>query len=109
VEIDAAALAVAAENARLNGLESRLQLVRGDARAVAGAWPFIVANIRAAELIEMAPTLVRRAASRGRLVLSGIPGGVAPDVQRAYERLGLRCVQTRERGGWVALELVASW
>jgi ribosomal protein L11 methyltransferase len=109
IDIDAEALAVAAENARLNALGERLQLIRGGPDAVAGTWPLIVANVLAAPLIEMAPALVRRVGHHGRLVLSGIPSSVEPDVDRTYRHLGLRHVRATSRAGWVALMLQASW
>jgi ribosomal protein L11 methyltransferase len=109
VDIDDGALRVAAENARINGLDTRLQLARGGPETVAGAWPLVLANVLAAPLIEMAPALVRRVAHRGRLVLSGIPSSVEPDVDRAYRRLGMRRVGVKSRAGWVALLLQASW
>jgi ribosomal protein L11 methylase PrmA len=109
VDVDADALDVAAANVRLNGLAGRLWLVRGGPDAVRGAWPLIVANVRAAELMEFAPALVRRTASGGRLVLSGIPQSVAPDVEQAYRRLGLTRVSSAEREGWTALVLAPSW
>ena len=109
LDIDAEALTVAAENARLNDLGERLWLVRGGPDAVRGAWPLVVANIRAAELMAMAPTLARLVASRGRLVLAGIPTSVAPDVQLVYRRLGMSLVSLAERDGWAALVCQPSW
>jgi len=52
---------------------------------------------------------VRRVGHHGRLVLSGIPESVEPDVSRAYRRLGMHRVDMQSRGGWVALVLQASW
>jgi ribosomal protein L11 methyltransferase len=109
VDVDGDALRVATENARLNGLAPRLSLVRGAPHALRGAWPLVLANIRAAELMELAQTLVRRVSSGGRLVLSGIPGSVAVDVEQAYRRLGMKQVGSESRGGWTALVLVPSW
>jgi ribosomal protein L11 methylase PrmA len=109
LDLDAGALRAAAENARLNALGRRLQLVRGGPDAVAGAWPLVVANLATAPLVELAPVLVRRVGHRGRLVLSGIPSSVEPEVDRAYRRLGLRRVRAQSRAGWSALVLQASW
>ena len=109
LDIDAEALRVAAENARLNGLDRRLQLTRGGPDAVAGAWPLVVANLLAAPLVELAPVLVRRVGHHGRLVLSGIASSVEKDVDRAYRRLGMHHVLARSRAGWSALVLQASW
>jgi ribosomal protein L11 methyltransferase len=109
LDIDAEALRAAAENARLNALDRRLQLARGGPDAVAGTWPLVVANLLAAPLVELAPVLVRRVGHHGRLVLSGIPSSVEPDVDRAYRHLGMQHVRAQSRAGWSALVLQASW
>ena len=109
VDTDDEALRAAAENARINGLDQRLQLVNGGPEAVAGTWPLVVANILSAPLIEMAPALVRRAGHQGHVVLSGIQATVDQEVGRAYRDLGMRLVATKRHEGWVALVLQASW
>lgn len=109
LDIDDEALRVAAQNARINALHERLELARGGPEAVAGTWPLVLANVLAAPLIEMAPTLVRRVGHHGQLVLSGIPSSVEPDVHDAYRRLGMQRVRTTSRAGWVALVMQASW
>ena len=109
IDIDNEALCVAADNARLNGLDDRVQLRLGGPETIAGTWPLVTANVLAAPLIEMAPTLVRRVGHRGQLVLSGIPASVEPDVHQAYKHLGMRCLDVTSRAGWVALVLQAFW
>ena len=109
LDLDAEALRTAAENARLNGLDRRLRLVRGGPEAVAGTWPLVVANLLAAPLVELAPALVRRVGHHGRLVLSGIPPSLEPAVDRAYRRLGMYHVLAQSCAGWSALVLQASW
>jgi ribosomal protein L11 methyltransferase len=109
LDIDTTALKVAAENARLNDMAARFQLVNGGPDAVSGVWPLVVANVLAAPLIAMAPLLVRRVASRGLLILSGIPRSAASEVRSAYKHLGMRNIGSEERGGWVALIFRASW
>ena len=109
IDVDDEALGVAAENARINGLDDRLQLTPGGPEAISGTWPLVVANVLAAPLMEMAPALVQRVGHRGQLVLSGIPCSVEQDVAHAYLRLGMRRVGVNSRGGWVALVLQASW
>ncbi|MGE0593222.1 MAG: 50S ribosomal protein L11 methyltransferase [Vicinamibacterales bacterium] len=109
LDLDARALAAADANARLNGLRDRLWLVRGGLEAVHGRWPLVLANVLAAPLIEMAPALGRCLAHRGRAILSGIPQAVAPDVSRAYQRVGLHAVGRETSAGWSALVFQASW
>jgi ribosomal protein L11 methyltransferase len=109
VDIDPDAVHAAAENARLNGVLSRLALVRGGPEALAGAWPLVLANVVPAPLIAMAPALARRVARSGRLVLSGIRSSLAHDVEHAYLRVGMRRVYSDTRDGWTVLTLHASW
>jgi ribosomal protein L11 methyltransferase len=109
LDIDPSALQSARANARLNSLADRLHLLRGGPEALHGAWPLVVANILAAPLIEAAPAVVRCVAHRGRLMLSGISVGMAPEVARAYEHLGMRPIQSEVRDGWSCLLLAASW
>lgn len=109
LDVDADAVRVAAENARLNRLAARLHVVLGGPEVLSGTWPLVVANILAALLIEMAPALSRLVARRGRLLLSGIRSPLAAEVEHAYRHLGLRRVQARTRDGWTALTFQASW
>jgi len=109
IDIDAEALRVAGENARLNGLASRLDLAHGGPDGLNGAWPLVVANVQAAPLIEMAPALARRVGHYGRLVLSGIPRSAAGNVAGAYRHLGMRHADTRSRSDWSALLMQATW
>ena len=109
LDLDDEALRVAAQNARLNGMDHRLQLTRGVPEQLTTTSPLVVANVLAAPLIEMAPTMVRRLAHHGRLLLSGIPASAESDVSTAYQRLGLRFQHVMSRDGWVALVLRATW
>jgi ribosomal protein L11 methyltransferase len=109
IDIDEEALRAAVKNAKLNGVADRLAVMRGGPETVAGSWPLVLANVLAAPLIQMAPTLVRRVGHHGRLILSGIPFAVEPDVDQAYRRLGMEHVRSLSRGGWVALVMQASW
>lgn len=109
VDIDIDAMRVAEANARLNGLAPRLRLVCGGPEALSGAWPLVLANVLAAPLIEMAPTLARRVGRRGRLVLSGIRASLADEVMQSYRRVGMRPVGADTRDGWSVLTLQASW
>jgi ribosomal protein L11 methyltransferase len=109
IDIEEDALAVAAENARINALGDRLQLMQGGPETVTGTWPLVLANVLAGPLIEMAPALVRRIGHQGELVLSGIPVSLEAEVDRVYRDLGMRRVGGNARAGWVALVLTASW
>jgi ribosomal protein L11 methyltransferase len=109
LDTDADALRVAEENARLNGLANRLELVLGGPDVVNGNWPLVVANVLAAPLMEMAPILVRRVGTRGRLILSGIPSSLESEVMRTYQHLGMRHIGSKTLSGWTMLIAQASW
>jgi len=109
IDIDANAVRTAAENARVNGLSSRLHVVHGGPETLAGSWPLVLANVLTAPLIDMAPTLVRRVGGGGRLVLSGIRSSLAGDVEQAYRHAGMKHVRSQARDGWTALTLHAPW
>ena len=109
LDIDADALRIASENAGLNNLTDRLQLVFGGPDVVDGTWPIVVANVLAAPLIEMAPVLVRRVGPGGRLILSGIRSSLEFEVRQTYQRLGMRHIRSETRAGWTVLVMEASW
>jgi len=109
LDVDAHALEAAAENARLNHLAGRLQLVLGGPDAVEGVWPLVVANVLAAPLIGMAPALVRRLGRRGRLILSGIPWSLESEVWQTYRHLGMRHLASNTHAGWTVLVAQAPW
>jgi ribosomal protein L11 methyltransferase len=109
LDINADALIIAADHARLNNLADRLQLVLGGPDAVTGTWRLVVANVLAGTLIDMAPVLVRRVGSGGRLILSGIPWSLESEVRQAYQQLGMRHVRSETRDAWTVLVTQASW
>ena len=82
IDIEDEALRVAAENARIDALDQRLQLTRGGPEALTETWPLVLANVLPGPLIEMAPALARRVGHHGQLVLSGIPSSVEYDVDQ---------------------------
>ena len=110
VDVDPDAVAVTRENAARNGLASRLHADDTPVGAVVERYRFVVANIEARTLVDLAPLLSQRVAVGGWLVLSGI---VAPevdptqcrDVLQAYA--ALRVEEVKRRGEWVAAVLRA--
>ena len=109
VDTDPDAIVVAGENARLNGFAGRLDLVRGGPEALSGSWPLVLANVLAAPLIDLAPALVQRVQHGGRLVLSGVPNSMVPEVEQVYRHLGMRRLGETARAGWAAMVLCPSW
>ena len=91
-DMDPQSVKVAAENMRLNGVANRI--ATAVAAGVDHTWlrqspPFdlLIANILAGPLIRLAPSLARKVAPGGTLLLSGILIPQAPQVIAAYLRV----------------------
>ncbi|XXX76833.1 50S ribosomal protein L11 methyltransferase [Sorangium sp. So ce134] len=101
VDIDAAAIAIAAESARRSGVEARVRF--------ATAWPdgtfdIVVANILRDVLAELAPLIVARLAPAGTLILSGLVSTDVPEIVARYAPLlAGRRPEIFERGAWRTL------
>jgi len=109
---DPAALAVAEDNATLNGLAGRvdflvLDLLEAGAGAalkkLAPAFDLITANLTLAPLLELAPRLTALAGPAGRLILSGLLESQAAEAAAAYEALGWIQEANPLREEWAAL------
>jgi release factor glutamine methyltransferase len=103
VDISAAALAVARDNARMLGLSSRAQFRQGDwARELAGAWQVIVSNppyIIESAIADLAPEVARY---DPRVALAGGADGL-----ESYRRLVPQAARLLAPGGILALEVGA--
>lgn len=101
VEIDAAANAVAEENARRSGVVDRV--------AFGSAWPggrfeLVVANILRGVLLALAEDVVRRLEPGGVLILSGLVSTDVPEIVACYApKLEGRRPEVFERGSWRTL------
>ncbi len=107
-DIDPIATAVAAGNARANGMGGRIRFVTaaglGDGR-LAGRYDLVIANILARPLIELAPRLRRAVAAGGRIVLSGLLVGQANEVSAHYRAAGFALDRRQDLVGWSILTL----
>ena len=101
VDSDPTSMALARENAALNGLPE-VELSGATLDQVAGPFDLVVANILANTLVELAPSLVRH--SRQRLVLAGVLAPQEPEVRRAFLARGLLDDGGGRDGDWVRLD-----
>jgi ribosomal protein L11 methyltransferase len=110
VDIDPQAVQAAQENAADNGVIERLELEVGSLREVLdGRFGLRQADLVLANIL--APVLARLLGEGlgellspgGVLVLSGILAEQAGEVQAAMEASGLRLIEVRQMGDWVAL------
>ena len=108
VDLDPEAVRVARGNARVNGVEDLVSVVRGDGYAAApvarhAPYDLITANLLARPLRAMAPDLAARLAPGGVAVLSGLLRGEAVAVSAAHRAQGLRPGDRIDRGDWTTL------
>jgi len=107
---DPVAVAVAAENAKANGVESRIAFAC--AGGLAHPWlrhaaPFdlIIANILAGPLKALAAEVGKAARKGGIVMLSGLLEPEAPAVIAAYGAHAFALVEHRRIAGWATLAL----
>ena len=106
-DIDAPSVAIAEENAEINGAQGiRVRRADGIDAGVAEAGPFdlVLANILAEPLIALADDVARVLAPGGRVVLAGLLARQAAAVEAAYAEAGLT-VRDRLGEAWPVLLL----
>jgi ribosomal protein L11 methyltransferase len=112
-DVDPVSIEVTEENAAINAV--RLGRARGQLELAVAAgldhprlktrapYDLIIANILAAPLIELAPSVASALEAGGRLILAGLLDGQAEAVATAYRRQGLMLASRIERGEWPTL------
>ncbi|WJR76991.1 50S ribosomal protein L11 methyltransferase [Bradyrhizobium sp. NP1] len=109
-DIDAPSVAVARENARLNGAANLVQVIEAtgfSAPAFSGHGPFdlVLANILANPLRQLAGPMLRHLAPSAFVILSGLLTPQATAVVAAYRARGLVPVRHLKIEGWSSLLL----
>ena len=107
-DIDAASVTVARENARLNGVGSRVHVVRATgfaapAFAQRGPFDLVLANILANPLRQLARPMSRHLANGAEIILSGLLHHQACAVISAYRARGLVPARHLKIDGWSSL------
>lgn len=98
-DVNPDAVASARRNGALNGVAGRLAHLQGGVEDLAGStFDLVVANIGGELLLDRAAEVAALARPRGRLLLSGLLGGWAGEIETAYGRLGCRVVERRFPG-----------
>ena len=108
-DMDPVAVAVAAENARRNGVQSRVLVLKAEGlahpalrRAKAD---LLFANLLLRPLLKLAPAFARTLRPGGVCVLSGILEPQARQVEARFRALGFRLDSRIILGGWTTLLL----
>lgn len=110
-EIDPVAVAIARENAALNGVRGLVNCIEADglhhpAIRRRRRFDLIVANILAGPLARLAPTVSARLAPGGLLVLSGLLQNQKRWLLAAYRAHGLTIIGSLSIDDWLTLTLV---
>lgn len=104
VDIDAMAVRVATENAALNGVSDKTEFICGDlTEKISGKYDIICANIVADVIISLCKNVTDYMADGGLFICSGIVDIREQDVTAAIDRCGLKIIDRKTSGGWVAL------
>jgi len=104
-ENDPVALDAARAGAALNSVSSVEWLLTSDPGAAPGQFGIILANILLNTLEELAPRIFAKVAPGGRLILSGLLAAQKDAAVARYSALGMRTVTSKEREGWVRVEM----
>lgn len=109
-DIDPLAVMIAAENAKINGVASRVRTIVAAGirhRDILARAPFdlVAANILAAPLQRLAPDIAAIIAPGGKLILSGLLVGQRERVVAAYCRHGIFLERARQFEDWCVLTL----
>jgi len=104
VDIDANAVRIAGDNAELNGVRECIDFICGNlAEHVNGRFDVVVANIIADAIIMLSPDIPRIMQDGGVFAASGIIKDRYAEVKVAIEDAGMRVVDERFMGDWVAV------
>jgi len=106
IEIDDGAEGSALENIRMNGAESAIRYLVGDATvllALVAPVRVILANIVSSVLMELLPNVAESLTADGVVMLSGILVEEHDLMIRAIERAGLRVEAEDVEGDWLSL------
>ena len=110
VDLDPEAVESARKNAAINGIDRDLELEVGSLEEIiSGGYllsrgTLVVANILAPVIIRLlAAGLEKILANEGKLILSGILDEQEKDVLAAIQAAGLRLVDKKQMGDWIAL------
>ena len=103
-DFDPEAVRVARANARINGVDHRVRITRGDVTKLplrsTRRYDLVCANLVATLLVAERRRLVNRLRRGGMLALAGILKSEFSAVRKAFEAVGLRCVASRAEKEW---------
>ena len=104
IDNDIDARTAAQENVVVNHLEAVMTIDPRDVDDLEERFDLVIANITQDVLTLLAPAILARLESGGRLVLSGILAGSQTDaIRQLYGELGLTLIQSKSKEEWTGL------
>jgi hypothetical protein len=103
-DIDPEAVLAARENARINGLQNRFQVLETPPDHGGAVYDLVVANILANDILDLSQSLTRATAPGGTLFVCGILELQEDLVRSTFEGLGLVFLGSEALDGWVRLD-----
>ena len=104
VDIDSVAVKVAKENAKLNGVEDKIDITCGNlADKVNGKYDIVIANIIADAVITLSADAAKFLKDDGIYITSGIIEHRIDDVKAALVRYGLTVIHIERDRDWAAI------
>lgn len=110
-DIDEDSVAIAAENAALNGVEDKVTTLTAAGFehpdiTLAAPFDFVFANILAGPLAELAPDMGAHMVKSGRVMLAGLMSEQEAGIVAAYEAEGFRLINRLDQPTWPVLLFV---
>jgi ribosomal protein L11 methyltransferase len=104
VEVDESAARIARQNAIINQVSGAVTVVRGSGfQSLRGRADVVVANLTAAQILELAPEVAAHLRCGGAFIGSGIAAAQAADVTEACVAAGLTLQASADLEGWVTM------
>lgn len=100
-DVDVEAIAIAKENAGLNGVTDQIIFRLGTVDEQTPSADLVCANLTAPLIVELLPALI--GATCGRLILCGILDSQAELVQSRLQELGATTLEIDQDGEWISL------
>ena len=105
-DIDKTVISIAQENARINGVEEKIEVVEGDTfSSLSGSYDVIVVNILAKVILPIIPDCPKYLNAKGLLILSGILEEEMPNIESAAKLKGFHIIKTLTKENWVGVLL----
>ncbi|MBA2378771.1 MAG: 50S ribosomal protein L11 methyltransferase, partial [Blastocatellia bacterium] len=102
-DTDANSVAIARENAKLNGVDSSIELHEGTIEGLKTSFDLVCANLTLDVIIPILDDLIE--STRETLILSGILGEQESEIVDELKSRGYPDIEITRKGEWIAVEL----